>query len=253
MDSDNPVRRLVVASDVHRYSGAAPLHQVDIQKALIDALDSAAALSGLDRSLWYTQAQGDAELAVLPADSSEPIVIADLVRELTNRLARVNHAPDPALRLRLRVAIHSGIVHFGSNGLPGPAAIHTCRLLEAPPLKEALAAGTADLALIISDELFRDIVKPGYRGLRATEFTSVEVKVKEFTGTGHLRLLGGPDVPSTTAEERTGEPVEDDGNTGVRPGRSVSPATHTQVGAWASGEHGVAIGRDQINYGDRHG
>ncbi|MFG2089815.1 hypothetical protein [Spirillospora sp. NPDC048824] len=253
MDPDTPVRRTVVAADVHHYSEAAPLQQVDIQKTLIDALDSAATLSGLDRSRWYTQAQGDAELAVLPADAPEPIVIADLVRELTNQLARVNHAADPALRLRLRVAIHSGIVHFGHNGLPGPAAIETCRLLEARPLKEALSASTADLALIVSDRLFHDIVEAGYRGLRAADFTSVEVAVKEFAGTGHVRLLGGPGAPAAAGDKIPTDPVREDGRTRAVRDETTLPVELPHLGAWASGDHGIAIGGDQINYGDHYG
>jgi hypothetical protein len=252
-DPDTPVRRTVLAVDVHHYSSARPLHQVDIQETLIDSLDTAATLSGLDRSGWYRQPQGDAEVAVLPADASEPAVVADLVQELTNRLARVNHVQDPALRLRLRVAVHSGMVHFGRNGLPGPAAVQTCRLLDSPALKRALASSDADLALIVSDGLFRDIVEPGYRGLRAVDFTPVEVRLKEFTGTGHIRLLGGPG-----ARRPAEPPVEPD-----RPHDETAPAAgadrwadagrpevpqEMRATAWASGDHGVAIGRDQLNH-----
>ncbi|MGK5557812.1 hypothetical protein ACSNOI_40035 [Actinomadura kijaniata] len=245
-DPDAPVRRLVSAVDMHAYSGRRTFQQVDFQRTLIDALDAAAAQSGLDRSAWYLQEQGDAEVAVLPADAPEPVVVADFVRELANRLARVNHSPDPAERLRLRVAIHSGMVHFGRNGLPGPAAVDACRLLDAPALKAALRDGDADLALILSDGLFHDVVSPGYRGLRAVDFTRVEVTVKEFTGVGHMRLLGGPGTRRGPARENSpaaARPSAEPGGTGH--------GTHLSIGAWSSGA-GDAIGRDQINHGDRH-
>ncbi|WP_433248434.1 hypothetical protein [Actinomadura nitritigenes] len=258
-DPDTPVRRTVVAVDVHQYSSARSLQQVDIQETLIDVLDTAATLSGLDRSGWYKQAQGDAEVAVLPADAPEPVVVADLVQELTNRLARVNHVQDPALRLRLRVAVHSGMVHFGRNGLPGPAAVQTCRLLDSSVLKRALASSDADLALIVSDALFRDIVEPGYRGLRAVEFTPVEVRLKEFTGTGHVRLLGGPgartpaapaDRPARPGDEAAPAPADGREPKAARPGSRQE----IHAAAVATGEQGVAIGRDQHNhYGSRSG
>lgn len=188
---DNPLRRLIVAADVHRYSGRDSLSQVDTQEALLDVLSAAAAASRLDRARWERQAQGDSELAILPPDADEAQVVAGFVPALDKCLRRHNRSLRREARLRLRVAIHTGILHRGVNGYPGPAPIAVCRLLDAPPLKDALAAAdNADLALIVSDEIFRDIVMEGYEGLRPEEFRKVTVNVKEFDGTGYIWLPG---------------------------------------------------------------
>lgn len=203
--ADIPLRRLIVAADVHQYSLRDPLSQVDAQQGVIDALDSAASAIELDRSSWHTQAQGDAELAILPPDVDEAVVVADYPRELATSLRRHNRSLRPEDRLRLRVAVHCGVLHMGALGFPGVAPVETCRLLDAPPFKQALAAADdADVVLIVSEQLFKDIVVPGYRGLREQWFRKVAVTVKEFSGIGYITLPGlGPpafgDSPSATS------------------------------------------------------
>ena len=185
--ADRPLRRLLVAVDVHRYGRQDPLGQVDAQQAVTDALSGAAAAVGLDRSLWRTQPQGDAELAVLPPETDEAAVVADFPRELDTSLHRHNRSRNPEHRLRLRVAMHCGVLHLGALGYPGPAPIETCRLLDAPAFKQVLAAADdADVALIVSERLFTNIVAPGYRGLRPQWFRKVPVTVKEYSGTGYV-------------------------------------------------------------------
>jgi hypothetical protein len=187
--ADTPLRRLIVAADVHHYSTRDPLGQVDAQQALLDALTSAADAVQLDRSLWHRQPQGDAELAILPPETDEAAVVADLPRELAISLRRQNRLLKAEVRLRLRIAMHCGMLHVGALGYPGPAPVETCRLLDAPPLKRALAAAVdADLALIVSEQLFRDVVVPGYRGLRPELFLQVPVVVKEYSGNGYITL-----------------------------------------------------------------
>ncbi|HEX6469313.1 MAG TPA: hypothetical protein VF069_09475 [Streptosporangiaceae bacterium] len=200
MDADTPMRRLIVAVDVHRYSRRDPLAQVDAQKALIEALDHAAAKAGLDRTAWHRQSQGDGELAILPADVDEALVVADFVEELTKRLRRQNRQLRRETRLRMRAAIHSGVLSMGANGYAGPGPVETCRLLDAAPLKDALAAADdADLAVIVSDRLYRDIVEPGFRGLQPKQFWPVRVIVKEYDGTGYITVPG--QEPARTSGE----------------------------------------------------
>lgn len=201
--ADTPLRRLVVAVDAQRYSGRDALGQVDLQQALIDAVNSAADASRLDRSSWHRQAQGDAELVILSPETNEAVVVADFPRELASSLRRQNRSLRADARLRLRIAIHVGLLHMGALGYPGPAPVETCRLLDAPILKETLAASDdADLALIVSAQLFKDVVMPGYRGLRPELFREVQVKVKEYAGTGYM-TLPGLGAPSSSDSSRT--------------------------------------------------
>jgi hypothetical protein len=118
-------------------------------------------------------------------------VVADFPCELATSLRRHNRSLRPEDRLRLRVAIHCGVLHMGALGFPGAAPVEAFRLLDAPPFKQALAAADdAEVALIVSEQLFRDIVTPGYRGLRQQWFRKVTVTVKEFSGIGYVTLPG---------------------------------------------------------------
>ncbi|GAA3510398.1 hypothetical protein [Actinomadura keratinilytica] len=175
--------------DVHRYSGRDPLEQVDIQKSLVEALDTAADQVGLDRDAWCRQEGGDSELAVLPADVDEAVVVADFTRELAISLRRQNRSRRHECRLRVRMAMHCGVLLEGANGYAARAPVEACRLRDSAELRKALASrANADLALIVSDVLFRDIVEPGYRGLQPDRFQQVSVCEKEYRGVGYILL-----------------------------------------------------------------
>jgi hypothetical protein len=250
IDADTPLRRLIIAVDVHRYSLRDPLAQVDTQQALVDALETAAAKVGLDRRTWHLQSIGDAELAIAPADVDEPAIVADFVEELRKRLLRQNRSLRREVRLRVRVAIHSGILHLAANGYAGPGPVETCRLLDAAPLKQALAAADeADLALIVSESLFRDMVKPEYRGLQPKDFRPVHVKVKEFDSTGYITLPGSHLPPASNDEPAPPSPQPDEPPPPPPWPTGNQPNVPTQnVTAWYGS---TAAGRDiNIKYGE---
>ncbi|UWP83130.1 hypothetical protein [Dactylosporangium fulvum] len=108
--------------------------------------------------------------------------MADLVPALDRILREHNHSLLPEAKVRLRVAIHQGLVHLtGANGFPGEAVVEVCRLLDAEPLRQALTAFPhASVALIVSRSIFQDVVRHGYRGLRPQRFAQVQVKVKQL-------------------------------------------------------------------------
>ncbi|HEY7485121.1 MAG TPA: hypothetical protein VH912_11730 [Streptosporangiaceae bacterium] len=253
-DADIPLRRLIIAVDVHRYSRRDPLAQVDTQKDLIDALENAAVAVGLDRRKWHLQSIGDGELAILPAAVDEPVVVADFVEELRKRLLRQNRSLRRDARLRIRVAIHSGMLHLAANGYAGPGPVETCRLLDAAPLKDALAAADeADLVLIVSDSLFRDIVKPGFRGLRPEHFRPVRVTVKEFNRTGYVTVPGHglpptADDPPPADSPPTDPPPPSDVPPEWPTGHRAYGQPHTQINVTSHGS-GPAFGGHQYNLG----
>ncbi|MFG1764193.1 hypothetical protein ACGFIH_12760 [Micromonospora parva] len=140
-------------------------------------LHEAAGAVGLDRVAWTTQQAGDGELAVVPRDVSESRVIGRFVPELNRRLRNHNSSRLPAARIRLRVAVHQGLVHLdGANGFPGNAVVFVCRLCEAEPVKKALASfPDAGVALVVSTEIFRDVVTEYPEEMRPERFVRIEV------------------------------------------------------------------------------
>jgi CRP-like cAMP-binding protein len=89
--------------------------------------------------------------------------------------------------LRLRVAMHYGTLTQGRFGPVGQAPIVVSRLLDARIARRALAESTErDLVLIVSANLYHDVVETGFYGLDATRFSPVRVTVKGATYCGYL-------------------------------------------------------------------
>ncbi|MEO3747538.1 hypothetical protein [Plantactinospora sp. B5E13] len=205
---NHPERRLLIAVDMERYSRRSNLRQYEAQQAFQQLLHEAAAQVGLDRVSWKTQQAGDGELAILPADAREPQIIGRLVPELNRLVRRYNASRLPAARVRLRVALHQGLVHLdGANGFPGTAVNEVCRLCDAPQLKRALADfPDAGVALVVSAGIYRDVVVEYPEELRPERFRQVEVHHpdKEFRESAWICVVD-EDLSTAAGWERTGE------------------------------------------------
>ncbi|MEV4948728.1 hypothetical protein [Streptomyces sp. NPDC053755] len=204
-------RRLCLAADVEKYSLLDTLGQETVQSDLVRVLEEAAALSGLDRTAWERQPQGDQEFAVLPVDTPEPVVLGDFVRHLTERLAVRNANRAVPERMRLRLAMDTGVARTAALGYAGPAPVALARYLNADQLKRVLAGvDSTDLALIVSDRLYQDVVRLRGQGLDPRAYVKAHIRQKEFTGYGWIHVPEhGPEelaelVADPEPEERTG-------------------------------------------------
>lgn len=124
---------------------------------------------------------------MLPADTDVAWVIARLPWELDRALSarRARGAGRPPLRLR--VAMHYGTLTQGRFGPVGQAPIVVSRLLDARIARRALAESPGrDLVLIVSANLYHDVVQTGFYGLDAGRFRPVRVTVKGATYCGYL-------------------------------------------------------------------
>ena len=88
-----------------------------------------------------------------------------LSRLLTDYNASLPRASRPQRQLRLRVVVHAGEVHYDANGCFGEALDIAFRLLDAPHVKKALQAAPDPLVLVISNDIYRAIVRHGYEGI----------------------------------------------------------------------------------------
>jgi hypothetical protein len=181
------VYRLVVAVDIESYSKLNTLEQYVVQADLGDLLDKAATRAELDRETWDREIRGDGELSVLPADTDVAWVVARLTWELERALSERTAHGVRRPPLRLRVAMHYGTLTQGRFGPVGQAPIVVSRLLDARIARRALAESTErDLVLIVSANLYHDVVETGFYGLDATRFSPVRVTVKGATYCGYL-------------------------------------------------------------------
>jgi hypothetical protein len=170
-------RRGLIGTDIERYSRRGALDQHEAQRAYDEAIREAATDAGLPTADWLRQPAGDGEFAILPDGVHEPKVIAVLLAALAARLREYNRPRTPDFRVRLRVAIHHGLIHLdGPTGFPGPAAVVVARLLASAPVREVLRQRPdVNLAAIISGEVYEEIVVHRYEGLRPELFRQVDV------------------------------------------------------------------------------
>ncbi|WP_243708664.1 hypothetical protein [Actinomadura sp. GC306] len=183
--------RLLLAVDIQGYSRRDTREQLVAQSRLAEALDRAARGVGLDRSRWDKQVGGDGELATLPEGVDPAAVAGDFVIGLAAMLRELN-ADGGRFPLRVRLSVHHGTLTAGPFGPAGDAPIVVQRLLDAAPLRRLLTDDKdRDLAYVVSDTLFDDVVRTGFCALRPRAFRPVKVVAKGAAFRGHI-LTGRP-------------------------------------------------------------
>jgi hypothetical protein len=134
--------------DIRRY-----LHE-----KLYEFLEKAFDDSGISWAGCRSEDRGDGALVVIPPDIPGKGIIDPLPERLRTLIRRHNHVSCEAARLQLRMAAHIGPVDHDGHGFVGTDVNLLFRMLEARPLKQALAATGADLALIVSDYVYGNLV-----------------------------------------------------------------------------------------------
>ncbi|MCS7480924.1 hypothetical protein ACFFQW_36635 [Umezawaea endophytica] len=207
MNQANFRRSLLVSCDLRKYGAADDQLQRILQELLIQSLDRAGQVAGLDRTTWHRQPKGDEEFAVLPPDSPERPVVDDYVRALNAELQSVNRYRVPDAKVRMRMALHHGAIVDGANGFPGNDAVLVSRLLNSQAAHQALEDfPNADLVVVLSDHLYGTLVAAGHTSLKPSDFRKVDVTVKNFKGHGWMWIPDG-DVHAMKFDEAA-EPAE---------------------------------------------
>ncbi|MFI0348832.1 hypothetical protein [Actinomadura sp. 9N407] len=196
------VYRLLVAVDIQAYSKRDTREQLLAQHQLSQALDRAAAGIGLERARWDKQVGGDGELATLPEDVDPAPVAGDFVIGLAAQLRALNGGRGDRPPLRVRLALHHGTMTAGPFGPAGDAPIVVQRLLDSAPLRRLLADDPSrDLAYVVSESLYGDVVQTGFCALPPAAFQAIKVTAKGTAFRGHM-LTGRAEG---RARERHGE------------------------------------------------
>ncbi|MBN6042024.1 hypothetical protein [Amycolatopsis sp. 195334CR] len=185
---------LLLAVDAWRYGPRDDRAQFDLQEALAEAMDVAAATAGLDQSEWRTQEAGDGFLAVVADSSAEPTIIDQFVRLVDEWLAKYNKPRLADARLRLKIAVHHGVAVEARLGFAGQGVVHVCRLCDSAPARKALERiPEANLVLVVS-ELVAETVHQWHTSLVGSEFLriSIDSEQKGFHAVAWLRVPGVP-------------------------------------------------------------
>jgi hypothetical protein len=139
---------------------------------------------------WHED-RGDGALVVIPPGVSGMNLVGPLPERLRALVRRHNHVSSEAARIQLRAAAHFGLVEHDGHGFVGSDVNLLFRMLDAPTLKRALAASRADLALIVSDHVYRTFVCRHPSLMSPDDFEAIKFQVKQakFQAWRHLSTV----------------------------------------------------------------
>jgi hypothetical protein len=181
------VHRTIVVVDVEGFGDQCRTNpdQVAVRDGLYRAMQDAFGRAGIPWDDCGHEDRGDGVFVLVPAEVPKSLLAQSLPPALVTALREHNGEHPGPERIRLRMALHAGEVHYDQHGVTAVAVNLAFRLLDAGPLKAALASSSGVLAVIVSSWFFEEVVRhggaaPGYR--------PVEVAVKETTTTGWICL-----------------------------------------------------------------
>lgn len=177
----------------------------EVRKRMYEILRRAFEGSGVPWRACYHEDRGDGVLMVVPPEVPPSALADQTLARLAAELRKHNRWSSDVLRIRLRVALHTGSVSHDGEGLCGDAVIHAARLLDAPPLREAVRGPAVDLALMASDHVYGTVLQDSCQLIDPESFCEVGFRVKGAHFTGRLKVFG-PDTGITVAAARS-EPV----------------------------------------------
>lgn len=197
-----PYHRSIVVIDVEGSTARTNPARARLRNYMYALLEDALAAVGIIDQWRGLVDRGDGILALIrPVDEApKTLLLAEFMPTLS-RLLTTHNIEHPEDALRMRAAMHAGEVLFDDRGCFGESVDLSCRLLDAPELKRRLAAIEAPLILVVSDEIYRSVVRHGYEGIDTDAF---ELLVRVQLGTAPHR--GWVTVPGDAIpRQRTGD------------------------------------------------
>jgi tetratricopeptide (TPR) repeat protein len=202
------VHRTILAVDVESFGDPARTNadQVAVRDLVYRALANAFAGAGVVWDECDREDRGDGVLVVIPPTVPKAVLPDAVSRCLAAELLAHNDANgDAGRRIRLRMAIHAGEIHYDDHGVAGRSVNHTFRLLEAAELKSVLARSSSVLALIVSDWFFDEVVWQSDPAGRVA-YEAVRVVAKETDAGAWVRLFGTAATPVRVSAVRASVP-----------------------------------------------
>ena len=187
------VHRTIVAVDVEGFGdrrGTNP-HQIAVREGLYRALQQAFRAATIPWTGCHHEDRGDGVLILAPPEVAKSVFVESLPAQLVEGLREHNSTHPAPEQIRLRMALHAGELHYDDHGVTGVSVNLTFRLLDATPLKSALAESPGVLALVTSSWFFDEVVRHS-PAANPLAYRPVRVAVKETDITAWVHL---PDHP----------------------------------------------------------
>ena len=181
------VHRTIVVVDVEGFGDQRRTnpHQVAVRDGLYRTMREAFGRAGISWDDCGHEDRGDGVFVLVGAEVPKGLLAESLPSALVAALCAHNGTHPGPERIRLRMALHAGEVHYDEHGVTSAAVNLAFRLLDAGALKAALASSPGVLAVIASSWFYEEVVR---HSAAAAAYRPIEVAVKETTTTGWVCL-----------------------------------------------------------------
>ncbi len=198
MEEPRPVHRTIVVFDVEGFGDLRRTNrdQVTVREGLYRIVAGAFLHAGIPWDVSACQDRGDGIFVLLKPEVPKSLLVESLPTALVAELSAHNAGHRRQEQIRLRMVLHAGEVNYDEHGVTAASVNLAFRLLDAEPLKAALAASPGVLAIIVSSWFFEEVVRH-IATEDAARYRHVAVTVKETTTTGWICL---PDHPLPTRD-----------------------------------------------------
>ena len=172
-----PHHRTIFAVDIESSTTRTNPTKAELRTTLYALFHAALCSAGIcerHRDRFYDR--GDGVLALIhPVEQASKVPLLSRAIPTLNQLLTDYNASLPCLgrserQLRIRSVVHAGEVHYDANGCFGEALDVAFRLLDAPPVKKELRVGASPLVLVVSEDIYRSVVRQRYEGIDQDSF-----------------------------------------------------------------------------------
>jgi class 3 adenylate cyclase len=135
------VHRTILVVDVEGFGDQRRTnqHRLVVRDGMYRALQHAFTSAGIAWDACYQESCGDGVFVLIPAEVPKGAFVASVPDVLAAALREHNAAHAAGERIRLRMALHAGEVYYDEHGVTAASINLAFRLLDAAPLKAALA------------------------------------------------------------------------------------------------------------------
>ena len=152
--------------------------QLYLRFSLYGLLRGALGGSGMPLDQCLCEDRGDGVAVIFPPGLAAQPIIDSLPERLRDLIRLYNRFSCESVRMQLRVAVHVGPVYCDEHGFAGDDVTLLCRMLDAPPLRQALSDSGCELAFIISDYVYEKLVRRRHSLADRRSFRQVRTHVK---------------------------------------------------------------------------
>jgi hypothetical protein len=198
-----PHHRSIIAVDIERSTTRTNPVKAEQRRTVYELFDTALRSAGIqERHRDRFIDRGDGILALIhPVDQAPKALLLTRAIPTLHRLSADHNdslrTSQPQRQMRLRVVVHSGEVHYDTNGCFGEALDLAFRLLDAAQVKKALRAANGPLALVVSEDIHRSVIRHAYDGIDQRTFHPlVRVQVADRRHTGWIHIPGAATGPT---------------------------------------------------------